>query len=400
MSLIKVTFVLIKPNGGINQMNKKELAEIKKNFNDTSALFTLNRIVTVYIDGNKNIRCKKNDLHINYPEEERSVLMESLGKIFKGNLGKGLLEYAFPSAEYEEDGAQHTLYTAMKTKLADEEAVDKLIVRIVNNLAYEPSYTLMIGHCSYSIITKDKNDEALDDSASEYNFIVAAVCPANTSDDGLMFDNENNTIIKKANTELIISREPTDGFFFPVFTDRRPDVNSVMYFTKSPKKPNISVVDDVLGCEFVMSAHGEKETFQAVLNDVVGDELSYNVITQLNEKIQEFVTGSKNEPGLPIIDDKKMYNLLSDVGVSDEKLEALPSVYKQKVGDGGVLTATNLVENKTTLATPEITVNISKNATDKVRTTMIEGRRCLLIDLDDPAISINGLTTRITGNTI
>ena len=66
----------------------------------------------------------------------------------------------------------------------------------------------------------------------------------------------------------------------------------------------------------------------------------------------------------------------------------------------GVLTATNLVENKTTLATPEITVNISKNATDKVRTTVVDGRRCLLIDLDDPAICINGLTTRITGNSI
>lgn len=381
-------------------MNKKELAEIKKNFNDASGLFTLNHVVTVYIDAEKKIRCKNNKLYSLIPEEESSVMMESLSKIFKGSLGKGLLEYSFPNEEYEEDGAQHTLYTAVKTKLNDEEAVDKLIVRIINNLAYEAAYTLIIGHCSYSVITKDKNDEALDDSADEYNFIVAAVCPANTNDDGLMFDSSSNSIIKKANTELIISREPTDGFFFPVFNDRSPDVNRVMYFTKSPKKPNISFVDDVLGCEFIMSAHGEKETFQAVLNDVVGDELSYTVITQLNDKIQEFVTNSKNETELPFIDDKKMYNLLSDVGVSDEKLEALPSVYKQKVGDGGVLTATNLVETKTKVSTPEITVNISKNATDKVRTTMIEGRRCLLIDLDDPSISINGLTTRITGNTI
>ena len=169
------------------------------------------------------------------PEEEGSVLMESLSKIFRGSLGKGLLEYSFPNEEYEEDGSQKELYEAMKTKLKDETAVDKLIVRIVNNLAYEPAYTIIIGHCSYSIITKDKNDEALDSSADEYNFIVAAICPANTNDDGLMFDSDSNTIVKKANTELIISREPTDGFFFPVFSDRSPDVNRVMYFTKSPK---------------------------------------------------------------------------------------------------------------------------------------------------------------------
>lgn len=380
-------------------MNKKELAEIKKNFTDTSGLFTLNHIVTAYIDPQKNIRCKTNRMYSLIPEEEGSVLMESLSKIFRGSLGKGLLEYSFPNEEYEENGSQKELYEAMKTKLKDETAVDKLIVRIVNNLAYEPAYTIIIGHCSYSIITKDKNDEALDSSADEYNFIVAAICPANTNDDGLMFDSDSNTIVKKANTELIISREPTDGFFFPVFSDRSPDVNRVMYFTKSPKKPNISFVDDVLGCEFIMSAHGEKETFQAVLNDVVGDELNYTVITRVNEKLQEVVTNSKNETELPVIDDRRMYNILSDSGVSDEKLEALPSVFKQKVGEG-VLTATNLVENKTTLATPEITVNISKNATDKVRTTVVDGRRCLLIDLDDPAICINGLTTRITGNSI
>lgn len=380
-------------------MNKKELAEIKKNFSDTSGFFTLNRVVTVYIDPQKNVRCKTNRLYSLIPEEEGSVLMESLGKIFRGSLGKGLLEYSFPNAEYEEDGAQKILYDAMKTKLTDEAAADKLIVRIVNNLAYEAAYTIILGHCSYSIMSKDRNDESLDNAADEYNFIVAAICPANTSDDGLMFDSETNTIVKKANTDLIISREPTDGFFFPVFSDRAPDVNSVMYFTKSPKKPNISCIDDVLGCEFIMSAHGEKETFQAVLNDVAGDELNYTVITQVNEKLRELVANSKNETELPVLDGNKMYNILSDSGISDERLETLPAIYKNKVGDG-VLTATNLVENKTTLSTPEITVNISKDATDKVRTTVVDGRRCLIIDLDDPAIQINGMTTRITGNSI
>ncbi|MGN0607579.1 MAG: DUF4317 domain-containing protein [Oscillospiraceae bacterium] len=380
-------------------MNKKELAEIKKNFTDTSGFFTLNRVITVYIDPQKNVRCKTNRLYSLIPEEEGSVLMESLSKIFKGSLGKGLLEYSFPNSEYEEDGAQKILYDAMKTKLTDEAAADKLIVRIINNLAYEAAYTIILGHCSYSIMSKDRNDESLDNAADEYNFIVAAICPANTSDDGLMFDSETNTIVKKANTDLIISREPTDGFFFPVFSDRAPDVNSVMYFTKSPKKPNISCIDDVLGCEFIMSAHGEKETFQAVLNDVAGDELNYTVITQVNEKLRELVANSKNETELPVLDGNKMYNILSDSGISDERLETLPAIYKNKVGDG-VLTATNLVENKTTLSTPEITVNISKDATDKVRTTVVDGRRCLIIDLDDPAIQINGMTTRITGNSI
>ena len=169
-----------------------------------------------------------------------------------------------------------------------------------------------------------------------------------------------------------------------------------MYYTKTPKKPNISVIEDVLGCNFVMTCQSEKETFQQVLTDVVGDELSYTVITQVNEALRDIVNNSKNETEMPLIDDNKLHGILFDAGVSSEKLDALPAVFKEKVGGADGLTAENLIENKTVLETAEITINISRDATDKVRTSVIGGRRCLVIDLDDPSISINGLVTDVT----
>ncbi len=377
-------------------MNKKEVAEIRKNFTDSSGFFTLNHILTAYVDPQKNILCKDNKLYSLIPEDEGAVMLESLKKILGGSLGKNLTEYGFPNEEYAEDGAQNDLYAAVKGRLEDEASCDKLLTRIVNNMEYEMAYTVIIGYCSYSVMTRDKNDESYDDAAEEYNFIAAAICPVNTGDDGLMFDRENSSIVKKANTDLIISRTPTDGFFFPVFSDRSPDVNRVMYYTKTPKKPNISVVENVLGCNFVMTCQSEKETFQQVLTDVVGDELSYTVITQVNEALRDIVTSSKNETEMPLIDDNKLHGILFDAGVSSEKLDALPAVFKEKVGEADGLTAENLVENKMVLATPEITINISREAAEKVRTSVIGGRRCLVIDLDDPSISINGLVTDVT----
>lgn len=377
-------------------MNKKEVAEIRKNFTDSSGFFTLNHILTAYVDPQKNVLCKDNKLYSLIPEDEGAVMLESLKKILGGSLGKNLTEYGFPNEEYAEDGAQNDLYAAVKGRLEDEASCDKLLTRIVNNMEYEMAYTVIIGYCSYSVMTRDKNDESYDDAAEEYNFIAAAICPVNTGDDGLMFDRENSSIVKKANTDLIISRTPTDGFFFPVFSDRSPDVNRVMYYTKTPKKPNISVVENVLGCNFVMTCQSEKETFQQVLTDVVGDELSYTVITQVNEALRDIVTSSKNETEMPLIDDSKLHGILFDAGVSSEKLDALPAVFKEKVGEADGLTAENLVENKMVLATPEITINISREAAEKVRTSVIGGRRCLVIDLDDPSISINGLVTDVT----
>ena len=82
---------------GNTPMNKKEVAEIKKNFTDSSGFFTLNHIVSVYVDPQKNIRCKENKLYSLIPEDEGAVMLESLKKVLGGSVGKNLVEYGFPN---------------------------------------------------------------------------------------------------------------------------------------------------------------------------------------------------------------------------------------------------------------------------------------------------------------
>jgi len=376
-------------------MNKKELAEIRKNFNDNSGFFTLNHVLTAYVDPQKNILCRDNKLFALIPEDEGAVMLESLKKVLSGSLGKNLVEYGFPKEEYDEDGAQSDLYAAVQGKLEDEAFCDKLLERIINNMEYTEAYTIIIGYCSYSIMSRDKNDDDHGDGADEYNFIVAAICPTSTGNDGLMFDRDNAAIFKKVNTDLIISRTPTDGFFYPVFNDRSPDVNRVMYYTKTPKKPNISVVNGVLGCEFVMSCQSEKEMFQQVLTDVVSDELSYTVITRVNESLRDIVTNSRNETEIPHIDDNKLHNILFDAGVSSEKLDALSAVFKDRVGGADGLTAENIIEKKTVIKAQDVMISVGKYAADKVRTSVIGGRKCLVIDLDDPIVTVNDIAVRL-----
>ena len=62
---------------------------------------------------------------------------------------------------------------------------------------------------------------------------------------------------------------------------------------------------------------------------------------------------------------------------------------------GKPLTAVNLVEKRTVVSAPSITVNIGKDAVDKVKTQIVDGRKCLIINLDDPEIEVNGLETTI-----
>ena len=371
-------------------MNKKETAEIKKNFSDKSGFFIMERVLTAFIDADKNVRYHNVSSCLTMPVEEHDVYDETLKKVLNTNVGKAFVEYEFPNEAYDEGQPQNILYTLLTSELKDETACEDFLNHIANNIAYTGPFAVITSYCTYTIRKKDKNDEFAEGEDEIYRYILTAICPVNTSKDGFIFDSVGNEITKKVNTELIISKAPSDGFLYPVFSNRSSDINHVMYYTKNVKSPNVSVVENVLGCTFVMSAESEKSSFQSILKNVVGEDLDYMLIKTVNEKIQEVVDDSKDETDKVVIDNAKLKDILVDVGLPEERVNMVEPVY-EKVCGTAPLTAANLVENKTVLTSPGITVNIKPSAADKVRTSVVDGRRCLLIDIDDPTIEINGL---------
>lgn len=376
-------------------MNKKEINEIKKNFSDSCGFFTVGQVVTAFVDSEKNIKYKSNDLYATLGQDESELILAILKKTLSGSFGRNLKEYAFPKDAYLEGGMQPYLYDLLGSKFCDQEKVDSFLQTIVEKMQYVSTYSIFAAYCTYSVLNKTRNDELTDDAEAEYdyNFIVTAVCPVDLRYDGLIFSDETNSIVKKTTADRIIGM-PSDGFIFPVFSDRRPDINGVLVYTKNANKPNTSVVDDLLGCEFVLSYKNEKETFHAILGNVVGDELDYDLITTVNDKISELVDKSAHETEPATIGKQELSNILWESGISQEKLEHLPKVFESAMGEKP-LTAVNLIERKTVLTAPSITVNIGKDAQDKVRCENIDGRRCLVIALDDPEVSVNGMPTNI-----
>ena len=75
-------------------MNKKDLAELKKHFNASDDLMIIQKVFTCFTDAEKNRRCQSVRSFTEIPDEEMSVLFQTLTKVLKGSLGKGLVEYA------------------------------------------------------------------------------------------------------------------------------------------------------------------------------------------------------------------------------------------------------------------------------------------------------------------
>jgi len=376
-------------------MNKKEINEIKKNLDKDSGFFTINHVVTACVDAEKKIKCMTNQMNNLIAEDESELIVAYLKKILSGSIGKNLLEYHFPNDAYLEGGAQLFMNEVLRSKLTDEELVQKYIDRIIEKMEYLSTYTIFTAHCTYAVKNKNKNldDDIGGDSDTNYNFIITAICPVNLRIDGLIYDEQANSIAKKETADRIVD-PPTDGFLFPLFSDRQSDINGVLYYTKNAKKPNSSIVEELLGCEYSMSGVSEKATFHAIMNNVCGDELDLKVINTVNSKIQDIIDRNAHETEIPTVNSKDISNILWESGISQQKLEHLPKVYETALGEKE-LTCANLVDKKTVLTVPGVTVNISKDGMERVHTQTVGGKKCLVIELDEDKMSVNGLETTL-----
>ncbi|HJC24955.1 MAG TPA: DUF4317 domain-containing protein, partial [Candidatus Eisenbergiella merdavium] len=75
-------------------MNKKEIAEIRKQF--CAERCTIHRICTCYVDGEKNIRTTMKEAFLSLPEEETFKYFNIFKQTLSGTLGKNLLNLEFP----------------------------------------------------------------------------------------------------------------------------------------------------------------------------------------------------------------------------------------------------------------------------------------------------------------
>lgn len=376
-------------------MNKKEINEIKKNFCENSGFFTVNRVLTALVDPEKKISCKQVRLFSLIEEAEGEVIMETLKKILSGSLYKNLIEHEFPQEAYEEDGAQCILHSVLSDKLSDT-ASDTLLSQIVSNLQYDSAYAVISAHCTYSIRKKSKSDDFDGECTEEYNYIITAICPVNTGEIGLVVDPESNKVVKKVNNELIVSKLPSDGFLYPVFSDRQPDINAVLTYSKKPNEPNKTVAEDVLGCKSVLTPQGEKQALQQVLEDALGEDLDYALLTDINDKLTDVLERNKHDSARVSVDSIKLKGILEEVGVTDDKIEAFCATYKNSIGDTP-LTVSNIIDNKTAIQLSDISLTVKKDGSAKVRTAIMSGRKCIVIDVDDPNIKINGVNTVLKG---
>lgn len=374
-------------------MINSEILEIRKQFNHENCAIT--KVSGCYVDGEKTIKTKFTESFLCLPEEETFKYFEIFKKTLSGTIGKNLINMEFPTETEFNGGTQEFLLKLRDSELKDESLIDEFYQKVVQYYDHSGSYLILLLFAAYDVPGKTGDKRMLEDASDEvYRYILCSICPVNLSKPGLSYNTDTNQIQKRIQDWVVAA--PDNGFLFPAFLDRSTDLHSILYYSKDPEELHNDFVDQLLGCELPLSAGEQRETFQSLIIETLGEECEYQIVKNIHEKLNEIMEEHKLKeiPEPLTLDKTEVKNLFTDCGVEEEKLSTFDQNYEKMAGENVSLLAANLTSTRVfEVKTPEVIIKVNPEYTDLVQTKMVDGRKCLVIEITDQ-VEVNGITVK------
>jgi hypothetical protein len=368
---------------------KQEINELKRLYTPSNCSIT--RICGCYVDGEKNKKTEFKEAFLSLPEEEIFKYFELLRKTLSGSLGKNLLNLDFPLASEQEGGTQAALLALRDSKLKDDALIEEFYDRVINTYEYVGNYLILLIHDAYDVPGKTTDGLTMDDASDTvFEYIMCCICPVNLSKPGLSYDNINNEFHNRIRDWVV--EMPETGFLFPSFNDRATDIHSTLFYSKNPEEAHSEFVENILGCTMPLSAGTQKEAFQALIVETLGDEVEYEVVKNIHENLTEMIEEHKEIPEPLTLDKNQVKSLFEKSGIKEEKLTDFDKLYDAAAGEDTSLFVNNVANVRTfEVKTPDVVVKVNPERADLVNTLQIDGKRCLVIEINDH-VEVNGIT--------
>ena len=372
-------------------MIKQEVNEIKRLYTPNRCSIT--RICGCYVDGEKNKKTMFKQAFLALPEEEMFKYFEILRKTLSGTMGKNLLTLEFPLASEETGGSQEFLLRLRDSKLKDDALLEEFYDKVIENYEYVGNYLILLIHDVYDVPGKTSDGIDMEDASDEvYEYILCCICPVELSKPGLSYNPEENAFQNRVRDWVVTL--PETGFLFPAFQDRSTDLHSTLYYSKNPEELRESFVEPLLGCPLPLSAGGQKETFQAIIEDTLGEDCGIEVVKNIHDKLNELAEEHKEAPEPLALNKNEVKTILADSGVTNERLSDFDKRYDETAGEKTSLLMNNVMNTRSfEVKTPDIVIKVNPERTDLIETRRIDGRECLIIELDG-SVEVNGITVR------
>lgn len=354
-------------------MNKKEIAEIKKQFIPDN--ISIREICTAYVDYNKNVICSSVGQFLTLPEKEQFKYMHIFEKTLSGRLGKNLVQ-----VPVVENGCKMWLDRIRKEMIWDD-----MVTRIIETYGFAENYMIVLIRGVYDIPGKSTaGDDMFDASDEVYDYIMCSLCPVNTGAAVLTYDSEQNKI-KSREREFWVD-EPVDGFLWPAFSDRSTDMDNMLIYKKSPEAKQIYLIESLTGRAELTTPKEERAEFEKILRNVFEKTPDYQTMRTIFRNLYEVQIETADDPELVKIGKKEIKHALTLAEISDQEMRRFETYYPED----RVFVLNNILDAKFKLKTDAAEIKVQPESMDNIETKVIDGQQWIMIPAA-AAVEVNGI---------
>ena len=331
------------------------------------------------------------------PEGEQEKYLELLKKGISGRMGKTLSDLSFSTAQVADSDEHRLLQTLRQTECKDANARETLCRKIIESLSMgETNYLILLAADAYDVPYRGKDDELQADASGDvYKYFVCAICPVKAPTLELRYDTDENFFHPSSTGHIALA--PELGFLFPAFDDRAANIYNALFYSKNVELIHEEVIDAVFRVEPPMSAVEQKNVFDTALADTLEKDCSYDVVQSVHEQLRGRIQEHKeNRDPAPLeLTVGDVGGILSESGVSEEKVESFRRECEKQYGENAALNPKNILgTGKFEITTPEVKITVAPENSYLIEARMIGGRRYLLIPAND-GVEVNGVSVSI-----
>ena len=378
-------------------MNEKEIGEIRRHMRRDRSNMTA--IFGCFVNDNKEIIAEYRSSTGIMSENEADKYFAILRKVLSGSVGKNLIDLTFQTSQVAGSPEHGLLMKLRESKLQDEELRGELYQKIIDHLALEGNYLILLGCDSYDVPFKSKDDSLQNDSSDEtFTYLICAICPVKQTKPNLHYVPEEKTFHDGAMNQPVSA--PELGFLFPAFDNRSTNIYNALYYTHNTKENQEALIEAVFNTPIPKPAAEQKKCFEALLTNALGDECNLDVVQTVHEQLCERMELHKESkvPDPLLIDKEILKDVLTSCGVSEAGVSKFSVQYDEAFGFEAELHPKNIIDSKHfEIHTPDIAIKIDPTRTDLVETRVIGGVKYILINADEN-VEVNGVSIHFQEN--
>ncbi len=373
-------------------MNQKETSELKRRFR--LGKNAISHICGCYVNSQKEIVSYLNEPLDRMPEEEAEKYLALLKKTLSGALGRNLIDIVFSTQQVADSDEHRRLMALRDSRLKDGEVRQEFYQTVIDSLDMgESNYLILLAHDAYDVPHRGKDGEdRADEGDTVFSYIVCCVCPVKDGKLELSYCAGENEFHNCAPSQIV--SPPELGFLFPAFDDRAANIYNALTYARKPDELHQEFLDAIFHTEPPMSAGEQKEAFQAALSEALEGACSLEVAQAVHERLTERIEEHKErkDPEPLSVTADEVGRILQDCGVGEEQAAAFCESCGRQFGKNAALSPANLIDSKKfEVKTGDVVVSVEPERSYLVETRMIDGKKYLLIPVDD-SLEVNGLS--------